>query len=52
MALGRAEGKLSPVGTSRWSCAGLVLYVDAQRYPDPPGSRIIEIKSATTCGDF
>jgi len=50
--LRRAEGKLSPVGTSRWNSAGLVFYVNAQRYPDPPGSRIIEIKSAATCGDF
>jgi len=50
--LRRAEGKLQWVGTSRWSNAGLVFYVSAQRYPDPPGSRIIEIKSATTCGDF
>ncbi|HLY87247.1 MAG TPA: hypothetical protein VKO84_12180 [Gaiellaceae bacterium] len=50
--LRRAEGTLSAVGTSRWSSAGLVFYVSAQRYPDPPGSRIIEIKSATTCGDF
>jgi hypothetical protein len=50
--LRRAVGRLSPVGTSRWSSQGLLFYVNSQSYPDPPGSRIIEIKSATTCGDF
>lgn len=49
--LRRVEGKLSPVGTSRWNSGGLVFYDNAQRYPDPPGSRITEIKYAT-CGDF
>jgi hypothetical protein len=47
-----AYGDLRPVGTNRWETPdGLVLYDDARRYPDPPGSRITEIKFGT-CGDF
>ncbi|HKO26384.1 MAG TPA: hypothetical protein VJU80_02925 [Solirubrobacteraceae bacterium] len=47
-----AYGRLRPVGTSRWQTPdGLVLYDDAQQYPDPPSSRITEIKYGT-CGDF
>jgi hypothetical protein len=45
-------GQLRPVGTNRWQTPdGLVLYDDARHYPDPPSSRIIEIKYGT-CGDF
>lgn len=48
----RAYGHLRPVGTNRWETPdGLVLYDNARRYPDPPASRIIEIKYGT-CGDF
>ena len=51
-ALRRTYGTLTPVGTSRWqSNGGLVFYDNAQRYPDPLGSRITEIKYGT-CGDF
>lgn len=47
-----AYGHLTPVGTNRWQTPdGLVLYDDAHHYPDPPGSRITEIKYGT-CGDF
>ena len=51
-ALRRTDGTLTPVGTSRWqSNGGLVFYDNAQQYPDPPSSRITEIKHGT-CGDF
>jgi hypothetical protein len=47
-----AYGHLRPVGTNRWQTPdGLILYDDAHRYPDPPSSRITEIKYGT-CGDF
>lgn len=47
-----AYGRLKPIGTNRWQTPdGLVLYDDAQHYPDPPSSRITEIKYGT-CGDF
>lgn len=47
-----AYGHLRPVGTNRWQTPdGLILYDNARRYPDPPSSRITEIKYGT-CGDF
>lgn len=47
-----AYGHLRPVGTGRWETPdGLIFYDNAQRYPDPPESLIIEIKSGT-CGDW
>jgi hypothetical protein len=47
-----AYGKLSFVGTDRWRARnGLVFYDDAGRDPEPPSSRIVEIKIGT-CGDF
>jgi hypothetical protein len=47
-----AYSHLRPVGTNRWQTPeGLVLYDNATRYPDPPNSRIIEIK-LSDCGDF
>jgi hypothetical protein len=47
-----AYGRLRPIGTNRWQTPnGLVFYDNARHYPDPPGSRIIEIKYGT-CGDF
>jgi hypothetical protein len=47
-----AYGHLRPVGTNRWETPdGLVLYDNARHYPDPPNSRITEIKYGT-CGDF
>jgi hypothetical protein len=47
-----AYGRLTPVGTNRWQTPdGLVLYDNAHHYPDPPSSRITEIRYGT-CGDF
>lgn len=47
-----AYGHLRSVGTNRWETPdGLILYDNARRYPDPPGSRVTEIKYGT-CGDF
>jgi len=47
-----AYGKLGFVGTDRWRAPnGLVFYDDAMRDPEPPSSRIVEIKIGT-CGDF
>jgi hypothetical protein len=47
-----AYGHLKPIGTNRWQTPdGLVLYDNTTNYPDPPSSRIIEIK-LSTCGDF
>jgi len=47
-----AYGKLAVVGTDRWRAPnGLVFYDDAQHDPEPPSSRIVEIKIGT-CGDF
>lgn len=47
-----AYGRLKAVGTDRWQTpGGLVLYDDARHSPDPPSSRIVEIKYGT-CGDF
>ena len=47
-----AYGRLRPVGTNRWETPdGLVLYDNARHYPDPPSSRITEIRYGT-CGDF
>jgi hypothetical protein len=49
---GAAYGRLRPAGTDRWETSdGLVLYDNARHYPDPPGSRITEIRYGT-CGDF
>jgi hypothetical protein len=48
-----AYGRLKEVGTNRWETPdGLVLYDNATHYPDPPSSRIVEIKLIETCGDF
>jgi hypothetical protein len=45
-------GALSFVGTDRWrSTNGLVFTDDAEHDPEPPSSRIVEIKIGT-CGDF
>ncbi len=47
-----AYGKLGFVGTDRWRAPnGLVFYDDAMHDPEPPSSRIVEIKTGT-CGDF
>jgi hypothetical protein len=47
-----AYGKLAFVGADRWRAPnGLVFYDDAMRDPEPPSSRIVEIKIGT-CGDF
>jgi hypothetical protein len=47
-----AYGSLSFVGTDRWrSPNGLVFSDDAEHDPEPPTSRIVEIKIGT-CGDF
>jgi len=47
-----AYGRVRPIGTNRWQTSdGLVFYDNATTYPDPPTSRIIEIKRST-CGDF
>lgn len=47
-----AYGKLVFVGTDRWRARnGLVFSDDAMRDPEPPSSRIVEIKIGT-CGDF
>ena len=47
-----AYGKLAFVGTDRWRARnGLVFYDDAMHDPEPPTSRIVEIKVGT-CGDF
>jgi len=47
-----AYGRLAFVGTDRWRAAnGLVFYDDAMHDPEPPSSRIVEIKIGT-CGDF
>jgi Neocarzinostatin family len=43
---------LAYVGTDRWKAKNGIVFVDgAERDPDPPTSRIIEIKTAT-CGDY
>lgn len=48
-----AYGRVKEVGTNRWETPdGLVLYDNATHYPDPPSSRIVEIRSVGTCGDF
>jgi len=48
-----AYGHLRAVGTNRWQTPdGLVLYDNATHYPDPPSSRIVEIKTLGACGDF
>jgi hypothetical protein len=45
-------GHIRPIGTNRWQTPdGLVFYDNATTYPDPPSSRIIEVK-LSTCGDF
>ncbi|HVC86169.1 MAG TPA: hypothetical protein VNC40_01940 [Gaiellaceae bacterium] len=47
-----AYGKLVFVGTDRWRAPnGLVFYDNAMHDPEPPSSRIVEIKIGT-CGDF
>lgn len=47
-----AYGKLAFAGTDRWRAPdGLVFYDDAMHDPEPPSSRIVEIKIGT-CGDF
>jgi hypothetical protein len=47
-----AYRSLSFVGTDRWrSTNGLVFTDDAEHDPEPPASRIVEIKIGT-CGDF
>jgi hypothetical protein len=47
-----AYRKLAFAGTDRWRApAGLVFYDDAMHDPEPPSSRIVEIKIGT-CGDF
>jgi hypothetical protein len=43
---------LAFVGTDRWKAKnGIVFVDDAKRDPEPPNSRIIEIKTST-CGDY
>lgn len=50
--LRRAYRPLRLVGTDKWRAAnGLTFVDDAKHDPDPPSSRIIEIKVGT-CGDF
>jgi hypothetical protein len=40
------------VGVDKWPVTnGVVFVVDAAREPEPPSSRIVEIKFGT-CGDF
>jgi hypothetical protein len=47
-----AYGKLAVSGAARWRARnGLVFYDDSMHDPDPPSSRIVEIKIGT-CGDF
>ena len=47
-----AYGKLGFVGTDRWRAPdGIVFYDNAMHDPEPPSSRIVEIKIGT-CGDF
>ena len=47
-----AYGTLTYPGTDKWKAKnGIVFVDDAERDPDPPSSRIIEIKTAT-CGDY
>ena len=54
LAMARAAYRhLRAVGTNRWETPDrLVLYDNATRYPDPASSRIVEIKTLSTCGDF
>jgi hypothetical protein len=43
---------LAFVGTDRWKAKNDIVFVDdAERDPEPPNSRIIEIKTST-CGDY
>jgi hypothetical protein len=50
--LRRAYRPLRLVGTDKWrSPNGLTFVVDAKRDPEPPSTRIVEIKVGT-CGDF
>jgi hypothetical protein len=47
-----AYGDLRFIGVGRWQAAnGVVFVVDATREPEPPSSKIVEIKFGT-CGDF
>jgi hypothetical protein len=45
-------GDVRFVGVDKWPVTnGVVFVVDAAREPEPPSSRIVEIKFGT-CGDF
>lgn len=47
-----AYGKLQFVGVDKWRAAnGIIFVVDALREPEPPSSKVAEIKLGT-CGDF
>jgi hypothetical protein len=47
-----AYGKLSFIGVDKWRPAnGIVFVVNAEHEPEPPSSRVTEIKFGT-CGDF
>jgi hypothetical protein len=47
-----AYGEVRFVGVDKWQAAnGLVFVVDAPREPEPPSSKVVEIKFGT-CGDF
>lgn len=47
-----AYGKLHFVGVDKWRAAnGIIFVVDAPREPEPPSSKVVEIKLGT-CGDF
>jgi hypothetical protein len=47
-----AYGKLHFVGVDRWRAAnGIIFVVGAPREPEPPSSKVVEIKLGT-CGDF
>jgi hypothetical protein len=47
-----AYGEVRFVGVDKWQAAnGVVFFVDAAREPEPPSSKVVEIKFGT-CGDF
>lgn len=47
-----ADRSLASIGTDKWKAKSGIVFVDAAaRDPEPPSSRIIEIKTST-CGDY
>ena len=47
-----AHGELHFAGVDKWRAAnGIIFVVDALRDPEPPSSKVVEIKLGT-CGDF